>query len=98
MQDHNVFAGAFVDRFGERRKDPDWLDKAVEERDTALLETETVRLLLSTEQRNSEKRIQELESKQLIRDIGHKGEIFRMTGEGFTAVDELKRVSQQKLP
>ncbi|MDJ0938599.1 MAG: NAD(+) diphosphatase [Woeseiaceae bacterium] len=28
MQDHNVFAGAFVDRFGERRKDPDWLAAA----------------------------------------------------------------------
>ena len=25
----NVFAGAFVDRIGERRKDPDWLDKAI---------------------------------------------------------------------
>ena len=29
MQDHNVFAGAFVDRIGERRKDPEWLDRAV---------------------------------------------------------------------
>lgn len=28
MQDHNVFAGAFVDRRGERRKDPDWLARA----------------------------------------------------------------------
>ena len=28
-QDHNVFAGAFVDRSGERRKDPDWLDDAL---------------------------------------------------------------------
>jgi NAD+ diphosphatase len=28
MQDHNVFAGAFVDRSGERRKDPDWLARA----------------------------------------------------------------------
>ena len=28
MQDHNVFAGAFVDRIGERRKDPDWLGRA----------------------------------------------------------------------
>jgi NAD+ diphosphatase len=27
--DHNVFAGAFVDRSGERRKDPDWLDDAL---------------------------------------------------------------------
>jgi NAD+ diphosphatase len=30
MQDHNVFAGAFVDRNGERRKDPDWLERAVQ--------------------------------------------------------------------
>jgi NAD+ diphosphatase len=29
MEDHNVFAGAFVDRNGERRKDPDWLAEAL---------------------------------------------------------------------
>lgn len=29
MESHNVFAGAFVDRSGERRKDPDWLADAV---------------------------------------------------------------------
>jgi len=28
VQDHNVFAGAFVDRSGERRKDPEWLGRA----------------------------------------------------------------------
>ena len=28
MENHNVFAGAFVDRTGERRKDPDWLADA----------------------------------------------------------------------
>ncbi len=28
MENHNVFAGAFVDRSGERRKDPDWLADA----------------------------------------------------------------------
>ena len=28
MQDQNVFAGAFVDRIGERRKDPAWLASA----------------------------------------------------------------------
>jgi len=27
--DHNVFAGAFVDRSGDRRKDPDWLADAM---------------------------------------------------------------------
>lgn len=27
--EHNVFAGAFVDRIGERRKDPDWLAEAL---------------------------------------------------------------------
>ena len=26
--DHNVFAGAFVDRIGERRKDGEWLENA----------------------------------------------------------------------
>ena len=29
IDDHNVFAGAFVDRSGERRKDPDWLAAAL---------------------------------------------------------------------
>jgi NAD+ diphosphatase len=29
MENHNVFAGAFVDRIGERRKDSAWLAKAV---------------------------------------------------------------------
>jgi NAD+ diphosphatase len=29
MEDHNVFAGAFVDRSGERRKDSDWLAEAL---------------------------------------------------------------------
>jgi NAD+ diphosphatase len=29
MENHNVFAGAFVDRIGERRKDSDWLAIAV---------------------------------------------------------------------
>ena len=29
MENHNVFAGAFVDRSGERRKDTDWLDEAL---------------------------------------------------------------------
>jgi NAD+ diphosphatase len=28
MENHNVFAGAFVDRSGEKRKDPDWLARA----------------------------------------------------------------------
>ena len=28
MENQNVFAGAFVDRSGERRKDPDWLAEA----------------------------------------------------------------------
>lgn len=33
MQNYNVFAGAFVDRSGERRKDPDWLAKAAQSTD-----------------------------------------------------------------
>jgi NAD+ diphosphatase len=34
MEDHNVFAGAFVDRSGERRKDPDWLAEALSSSET----------------------------------------------------------------
>ncbi|MDH3612487.1 MAG: NAD(+) diphosphatase [Gammaproteobacteria bacterium] len=34
MENHNVFAGAFVDRSGERRKDPDWLASAVRSEDS----------------------------------------------------------------
>ena len=34
MEDHNVFAGAFVDRNGERRKDPDWLAEALSNNET----------------------------------------------------------------
>ena len=30
MENHNVFAGAFVDRSGERRKDSDWIAAAIE--------------------------------------------------------------------
>jgi hypothetical protein len=29
MEDPIVFAGAFVERTGERRKDPDWLAEAL---------------------------------------------------------------------
>ena len=31
---HNVFAGAFVDRSGERRKDPEWLARAIDDPDS----------------------------------------------------------------
>ena len=34
MEDPNVFAGAFVDRSGERRKDPDWLAEAMSAKGT----------------------------------------------------------------
>jgi len=34
MEDQNVFAGAFVDRSGERRKDPDWLAEALSNNET----------------------------------------------------------------
>lgn len=37
MEDPNVFAGAFVDRTGDRRKDPDWLDDALVDADTRFL-------------------------------------------------------------
>ena len=34
MENHNVFAGAFVDRNGERRKDADWLSEALTDAET----------------------------------------------------------------
>ena len=34
MENHNVFAGAFVDRSGEKRKDADWLDEALQDPET----------------------------------------------------------------
>lgn len=34
MENHNVFAGAFVDRSGERRKDTDWLAEALSKSET----------------------------------------------------------------
>ncbi len=34
MENHNVFAGAFVDRNGERRKDPDWIKEAAASADS----------------------------------------------------------------
>ena len=37
MHDPNVFAGAFVERTGERRKDPDWLAAALADRNARFL-------------------------------------------------------------
>ena len=37
MENQNVFAGAFVDRSGERRKDPDWLAEAVRSADSCFV-------------------------------------------------------------
>jgi NAD+ diphosphatase len=37
MDNHNVFAGAFVDRIGERRKDPDWLASAIRSEDSRFI-------------------------------------------------------------
>ncbi len=37
MHDHNVFAGAFVDRSGEKRKDADWLDGAFKDEETRFI-------------------------------------------------------------
>jgi NAD+ diphosphatase len=34
MSYHNIFAGAFVDRSGHRRKDPAWLQAAVESQES----------------------------------------------------------------
>ena len=37
MENHNVFAGAFVDRFGERRKDSAWLADAIQNEDSCFV-------------------------------------------------------------
>ena len=37
MNEQNVFAGAFVDRWGHRREDPDWLKKALERDDSCFV-------------------------------------------------------------
>lgn len=37
MSDHNVFAGAFVDRSGEMRKDADWLEEALTDKRSRFL-------------------------------------------------------------
>lgn len=37
MENYNVFAGAFVDRSGERRKDADWLKEALQHADTSFV-------------------------------------------------------------
>tara|TARA_R110002096_G_scaffold154_21_gene896 strand:- start:17119 stop:18015 length:897 start_codon:yes stop_codon:yes gene_type:complete len=37
MENHNVFAGAFVDRSGEKRKDADWLDEAFKDSETRFI-------------------------------------------------------------
>lgn len=37
MGNHNVFAGAFVDRSGEKRKDPDWLSAAAASREACFV-------------------------------------------------------------
>lgn len=37
MENYNVFAGAFVDRIGDRRKDSDWLADAVQSEDSCFV-------------------------------------------------------------
>lgn len=37
MENHNVFSGAFVDRFGERRKDSAWLADALRQEDSCFV-------------------------------------------------------------
>jgi NAD+ diphosphatase len=37
MTGQNVFAGAFVDRWGHRREDPDWLRKAIDRDDSCFI-------------------------------------------------------------
>ena len=47
---YNVFAGAFVDRINERRKDPDWLADAVASPDSLFLPVVGDRCLVNAEQ------------------------------------------------
>ena len=47
MENHNVFAGAFVDRSGERRKDSDWLAKAAVSEDARFVPVWGRRCLVS---------------------------------------------------
>ncbi|MEM9333754.1 MAG: NAD(+) diphosphatase [Pseudomonadota bacterium] len=49
MQDQNVFAGAFVDRAGERRKDPEWLADAVNAQKSVFLPVWGDRCLVNTD-------------------------------------------------
>lgn len=49
MENHNVFAGAFVDRSGERRKDPDWLDRAVVSKEARFVPVWGDRCLVSSD-------------------------------------------------
>lgn len=51
--DHNVFAGAFVDRNGELRKDPDWLAEAAASGDSRFVPVWGEKLLLGHEQTNA---------------------------------------------
>jgi len=46
---HNVFAGAFVDRIGERRKDPDWLARAIDDPDSRFVAVHGDRCLVGGE-------------------------------------------------
>lgn len=46
----NVFAGAFVDRIGEKRKDPDWLDEAIRAPDSLFMPVWGDRCLVHREQ------------------------------------------------
>jgi NAD+ diphosphatase len=47
LENHNVFAGAFVDRSGERRKDSDWLAKAAVSEDARFVPVWGRRCLVS---------------------------------------------------
>jgi NAD+ diphosphatase len=49
MENYNVFAGAFVDRTGERRKDRDWLDSALADEATRFVPVWGERCLVADE-------------------------------------------------
>ena len=53
MQDQNVFAGAFVDRIGERRKDPAWLAAAAVDPDSRFVPVMGEQCLLDDRERHT---------------------------------------------
>jgi NAD+ diphosphatase len=72
MQDFNVFAGAFVDRSGERRKDPAWLEQAAKSLNSRFVPVWRERCLVGGDSPH----VVLLQRKQIERYINHGHLIF----------------------